>query len=33
MATIIWEETAKLQLAENITYAMMEFGKTTAIAI
>jgi plasmid stabilization system protein ParE len=31
MATIIWEDTAKLQLAENITYAMMEFGKTTAI--
>ena len=29
MATIIWEEIAKLQLAENITYAMMEFGKTT----
>ena len=29
MATIIWEDTAKLQLAENITYAMMEFGKTT----
>lgn len=30
MATIIWEDTAKLQLAENIMYAMMEFGESTA---
>ena len=30
MATIIWEDTARQQLAENITYAMVEFGETTA---
>ena len=30
MATIIWQNAAKLQQIENITYAMMEFGETTA---
>ena len=30
MATIIWKNTAKQQLIENITYALMEFGETTA---
>lgn len=30
MATIIWHNTAKQQLIDNITYAMVEFGATTA---
>ena len=30
MATIIWQNTAKQQLIENITYALIEFGETTA---
>ncbi|MBQ9204054.1 MAG: type II toxin-antitoxin system RelE/ParE family toxin [Prevotella sp.] len=30
MATIIWQNTAKKQLIENITYALAEFGETTA---
>ncbi len=30
MAIIIWEDTAKQQLAENIAYAMIEFGEKTA---
>ena len=30
MAKIIWYNTAKQQLIENIMYALMEFGETTA---
>ena len=30
MATIIWQNTAKQQLIENIRYAFLEFGETTA---
>ena len=30
MAKIIWQNTAKQQLIENITCALIEFGETTA---
>lgn len=30
MAKIIWHNTAKQQLIENITYALIEFGESTA---
>lgn len=30
MATIIWQNTAKQQLIDNITYALIEYGETTA---
>ena len=30
MATIIWQNTAKQQLIENIKYALLEFGERTA---
>ena len=30
MAKIIWHNTAKQQLIENITYALIEFGEVTA---